>query len=392
MEMQRHGLLMYTSCGWFFDDISGLETTQCLRYAARAIQLAKHFDHDFEDEFVRGLEKAPSNLPQYANGRAVWERLVQPLRVNLDRVLAHHAISLIYRAAQAQTRLYCYELESLDQEVHRRGANHVAIGRLQVHSRLTWNRAEASFVVIHYGGLDFHTVLRRRGCSAEEYEEFKKRLRDTYQRGSLADVTALVAREFEGSVHRLEDLFTEEQRRVIGIVLQNRFEDYRLTFERLATQDGDVLNRLGQMRYPIPKPLQAAASCYLDTALRHQIVALETDGSLARVQEFYEWGQAWGYQPERELLAKTLAESLQRLLGGIGPEMDLPALMAQAVQILDVAALLGITLDLWEAQNQLLDTYAQREQLGRVDQPLREAFAELAHRIGIRPGLLGWHP
>src|SRR5262249_34744972 len=55
LEMQRHGMLMFTSCGWFFDEISGLEATQCLRYAARALQLARHFDHDFEDEFLKVL-------------------------------------------------------------------------------------------------------------------------------------------------------------------------------------------------------------------------------------------------------------------------------------------------------------------------------------------------
>ena len=41
MEMQRHAQLMYTSCGWFFDDISGIETVQIIAYAARVLQLAE---------------------------------------------------------------------------------------------------------------------------------------------------------------------------------------------------------------------------------------------------------------------------------------------------------------------------------------------------------------
>ena len=41
MEMQRHAQLMYTSCGWFFDDISGIETVQIIAYAARVLQLAR---------------------------------------------------------------------------------------------------------------------------------------------------------------------------------------------------------------------------------------------------------------------------------------------------------------------------------------------------------------
>jgi alpha-amylase/alpha-mannosidase (GH57 family) len=39
MEMQRHAMLMYTSCGWFFDELSGIETTQVIQYAARTIQI-----------------------------------------------------------------------------------------------------------------------------------------------------------------------------------------------------------------------------------------------------------------------------------------------------------------------------------------------------------------
>src|SRR5262249_9469558 len=87
VERQRPGLLMYTSCGWFFDEVSGLETTQCLRNAGRAIQLATHFQADLEAEFVADLEKAPSNLPAYWTGRGVWEKLVRPWQVDLERVL-----------------------------------------------------------------------------------------------------------------------------------------------------------------------------------------------------------------------------------------------------------------------------------------------------------------
>src|SRR5262249_55244597 len=122
LEMQRHAMLMFTSCGWFFDEISGLETTQCLRYAARALQLARHFERDYEPEFVAALEKAPSNLHLFGSGRGVWEQLIQPWQVDLDRVVAHYAISLIYRPYQAHDHVYCYELEATDQETAARGS------------------------------------------------------------------------------------------------------------------------------------------------------------------------------------------------------------------------------------------------------------------------------
>jgi alpha-amylase/alpha-mannosidase (GH57 family) len=392
LEMQRHSQLMFTSCGWFFDEISGLETMQCLRYAGRALQLARHFDQDFEEEFVQILEQAPSNLPRYKNGRGVWEQLVRPAKVDLDRVLAHHAISLLYGSREVGARVYCYDLQMLDQEVRGRGDSHVAVGRMQVRSRLTWNEAETSFVVVHYGGLDFHAVLRRAG-PAEEYTAFKERLLRTYTDGSLADVTELVLHEFEGDQHRLDDLFTEERRRVIGIVLQQRFADYQQTLERLTDQDEGVLTTLGRLQYPIPKAMILAASFTLDRQLLEEIAGLGANGGPAGVRRLLERGRAWGYRPaEPETLKQALEKELGTVFSGLSAETDFQAKAAGAEAILDAASLLGLSLDVWLAQNQLLNAYATLADSGALTPPIRAGFAHLADRLRVCRDLLGWRP
>lgn len=78
LEMQRYAMLMYTSCGWFFDDISGLETTQVLQYAARAMQLAKKVSgDDLEGEFSNRLAAAKSNVPKMKDGKKIYNLLVK---------------------------------------------------------------------------------------------------------------------------------------------------------------------------------------------------------------------------------------------------------------------------------------------------------------------------
>ncbi len=388
LEMERHAMLMFTSCGWFFDEISGLETTQCLRYAARAIQLAQRFGRDFEPEFVALLEEAPSNLPQYANGRAVWEKLIRPARVEIDRVLAHHAISLIFHRREPHTRVYCFDLEVIDHEVHTRGTNHLAVGRMRARSRTTWHEAETTFVVLHYGGLDFYTVLRK-GRGTQEYDTFRKQLLDTYRTHSLADVTTLLVKEFNGQVHRLDDLFAAEQRHVIGIALQDRFRDYRATFERLADQDQDLLNLLGQLHFPVPKPMRLAASAYLDYHLRTEIAALAGGGNLQRIRLLYERGQTWGYQPEREVLGRQLSELLQQVLCEMNPASDLPEAVVRAGTLLDAANLLGASVDLWQAQNRLLDACARLHAADALPAGLHELFGTLGIKLNLSPELLG---
>ncbi len=391
LEMQRDGMLMYTSCGWFFDEISGLETTQCLHYAARAIHIARQFNRDFEQKFTQTLSLAPSNLAKFGDGRGVWDQVIKPARVDIDRVLAHSAISLIYASRDTEERSYPFDLEVLDEEVRSRGSSRLAVGRLRAQSHRTWDEAEADFVVIHYGGLDFHAVLRPPSLPGP-YADLKRRLVDAYRGGSLADVTTLMTREFQGRVHRLDDLFNDEQRRIIGIVLRDRIDDYQRTFERLTREDGDVLHRLGQLDQPIPKPLQAAASSYLDLTLREAVEQIETDGSVETIHDLYSRGKGWGYQPESALLEKVLSESLQRVLRSLDPSADLPLLFTRARQLLEAGTLLGISCARWEIQNQLLDAYARLSAASALNPQLISTFADLAGRLNISQTLLGWRP
>jgi hypothetical protein len=76
LQMQHHALLMYTSCGWFFDDISGLEAVQVLKYAGRVL--------DFMDElglpsararFLDLLDEAKSN--RGGTGAEIYRRFVE---------------------------------------------------------------------------------------------------------------------------------------------------------------------------------------------------------------------------------------------------------------------------------------------------------------------------
>jgi len=395
LEIQLNAMLMYTSCGWFFDEISGLETTQCLQYASRAITLARHFGRDLEDDFVASLAKAPSNLPQYGNGQGVWEQCIQPAVVDIERVLAHHAISLIYRPEEKHIvgDALAYEVHTLDEAIRTRGEGHLAVGRLHAFSRRTWNLAESNFVVVHFGGLDFHTVLNS-DLAAEDYPKFKEELLATYRSGSMAAVMNLLNRDFPGVSHRLDDLFRDEQRRIIGIVLADRFEDYRRTFERLANQDEEVLNRLGQLNYPISKPLRAAASSFLDYHLREQIDSLETgrETDLARLEQLCERGKSWGYLPERDALSKAVSEALQRLTRDFSDDSDLVSITSRVELLMDASAILNIKPDLWRVQNQFLQAYSELSDRGALDEPLREAFAKLAGRLHVSPMMLGWRP
>ena len=117
LEMQRNALLMYTSCGWFFDDICGIETVQVMLYAARAMQLAKEVaNEDFEPSFKEILEQAPTSAKEFSNAKEAYEALVKPSGIDLNRVVAHLAISSIFEEYPEQIDIYCYtaQIEEYD--------------------------------------------------------------------------------------------------------------------------------------------------------------------------------------------------------------------------------------------------------------------------------------
>ena len=127
LEAQRQAMLMYTSCGWFFHDLAGLETVQVLRYAARAIDLlAEVGETPPVSEFLATLEKAESH--RHGDGRRVWERMVIPARVEASRVAAHLVLGDLF-GLPAGGELGCFDIEDLGGGKARRPMSKTPEGR-----------------------------------------------------------------------------------------------------------------------------------------------------------------------------------------------------------------------------------------------------------------------
>ena len=78
LELEWNTLRMFTSCGWFFDDISGIEAQQVLRYAARAVELTGSDAARLESGLMERLERAESGTPGVGSGRDLYLANVKP--------------------------------------------------------------------------------------------------------------------------------------------------------------------------------------------------------------------------------------------------------------------------------------------------------------------------
>ncbi|MEO6924305.1 MAG: DUF3536 domain-containing protein, partial [Bryocella sp.] len=165
LEMERHAQLMYTSCGWFFDEISGIETVQIIAYAGRVIQLAQNLfgaaAGSLEQDFLAVLAEAKSNVSEVGDGAEVYRRWVMGKRIDLEHVGAHYAISSLFRSASEFGELFCFDAQREEYELLTSGRGRVALGRALLKSRITEESEEICFAVLHLGDQNLSAAVRK---------------------------------------------------------------------------------------------------------------------------------------------------------------------------------------------------------------------------------------
>jgi hypothetical protein len=361
LEMQRSAMLMFTSCGWFFDDMAGLEAVQVMKYACRAAQLAADIsDEDVETPLLRALAEGRSNLPGEGDGESIWRRRVRPLTVDLRRVAAHHAISCVFgEGSDGEQDVYAYHVHKLEGSEAEQSGTHLSTGRFRMTSRFTGESLEVGLGLLHFGGHDFRCGVRA-AMPATEYRKLRKELFETYDRRSVSDVVTAFNRYFgDAETFSLRDAFLEERRRILDRVVEGTLEGFRAAHLRFYRENGRLLTYLAEANYPLPEAFRTAAAFGLGREVEALVAplaqrtapdagaleALAEDAARLAAQAL-EWNVRLGDERIRRALTGAV-------LGQIGRFGERPAggpLRALHV-LLDLARDLGIDIDLWRVQN-----------------------------------------
>lgn len=263
LEMQRHALLMFTSCGWFFEEISRPEGVQILRYAARAIELAGDVAGvQLEAEFRDRLQAAPSNVEEFVHGATLYDKLVTTAQVKFEQVAAHYAISSLFVSYSEQEKIYCYEATQLDYQRQQMGALSLAVGHLRLVSEITRETVELVFAVLHLGGWDFHCCIQPfQGRLA--YSQLKAQLFETLQSASIAKMMLVMAQIFGEQSFSLENLFAQERHRIIQQLTENTKTSLDQLYAQVYRDNYGVLMAFHRDELPVPPELQVAADIAL---------------------------------------------------------------------------------------------------------------------------------
>ena len=373
LELQRNRLLMYTSCGWFFDELSAIEPVQILRYAAMALQyLADLGGPRLEDEFVRRLATAPTNVPAYPDGGVVWKRLIRPAVVDLRRVIAHYAITGLVEARPDDAAVYAYRVQRVDEAREAYGGTALKVGHVRVSSTITGEVRDATYAVLHFGGHDFSCAVRA-WEAPRAYEAMKADLLRRYARYTLADMVRGMDEWFPGEGFSLTDLFLDERRRVLASVTRATLDKYEETYRRIWEENRKLVHYLRQADAPIPEALALVARHVLSQELLGELDRFEFAGDAgplpARLFDLAGEATALGLTLDLADGKAATTRMVARALDAVA-DAPTPERVAEALALIEGANRLGLRYALWAAQNRFFEIWnRQTEARGRL-QPL----------------------
>jgi alpha-amylase/alpha-mannosidase (GH57 family) len=374
LEMQRHRLLMYTSCGWFFDDVAGLEPVQCLKYAAMAL---RHYQDlgggHLEAELVRRLEAAPSNAAEFRDGGDVYRRLIRPAVVDLPRVIAHYAITGLFEDYPDEAPCYAYRVTRLDET---READHdgaLRVGHVRAESTVTGETREAMYAVLHLGGHDFSCGVLP--YDEARYERMKADLLRRYGRLSLADLVRGMDEHFGKETFALTHLFLEGRRLVVARVIRAVLDKHEETYRRIWAENRKLVHYLRQADAPIPDALALVARYVLEQDLLAELEQTGRLGAIApRAFELADEARALGLTLDLKPARPPMQRAVLRALGEVAGPADADRI-ARATALVEGALRLDVDFGLWGAQTRFFDLWRAlpdaRPALGKLADLLR---------------------
>jgi len=394
LELQRHAMLMYTSCGWFFDELSGIETVQVIQYAGRAAQLAEElFGSPQQDAFIEKLSQAKSNLAEHGDGGRIYQKFVRPAFVDLRKVGAHYAIRSLFEPYETDTHIYCYKVErqaALSLAKSNSHEHKLTAGLARFSSEITQESAVMAFAAVDRG--DYNPVggVLKAGDPAA-FEALSGPLREAFSRGDTGEVNRLLQQNLEGETCALTAIFRDEQQSILNRFIQSEWGEAEAAFSSLYPHLMSLMRALVNMGGSpmIPRAFYAAAEFVLNTRLRRALESEQLD--FDSMQNLIADAEGAKVALDVPTLEYTLRVRLERMAGVLRAEPANLELLKALDAAVGVARALPLEVNLWKIQNscyELLQTVYPTFQTQGEDQNQNakgwvEQFRSLAEKLSL---------
>jgi alpha-amylase/alpha-mannosidase (GH57 family) len=351
LEMQRHAMLMYTSCAWFFDEISGIETVQVLTYAARAMQLAREMSTiALEESFVKLLEMAPSNVPELSNGARIYELFVKPSVIDLLLVGVHYAVASLFAAHKESDSdtIYHYQVQKEVYEKLEAGKLKLIVGKIVVRSQITLEEQSISFAILHLG--DMNIIGGARVFDEKEpFEKMLDEMKKVFTQGDISEIIRHINNNFNDHNFSLGHLFKDEQRAVINTLLAQSENNIEQSFRQIYELNFANVSLMKSLKMPVP----GYFSVIMEFLLTREVVHFFNKDMLNFdvLEKVSGEIQKWNVAIDSAKAGYVAENKINELTQNFSDSPEDPAILNKIVQILKACGLLKLNVNLWKVQN-----------------------------------------
>lgn len=393
LEMQRQAMLMYTSCGWFFDEISGIETVQVMTYAARAIQLVREIcGLELEDKYINLIAQAPSNIAQFENGAKTYDILVRPAIVNLAKIGAQHTILSLFSdektspTSALQVHSCCFKVADEELEKHEAGKFRLAVSHSKIHSEITLDEEVIGCAAIWLGD---HNILCgvKQGMDEETFKSMRNEIIEGFEKGQINETILLIPKHFGESKYSLKDIFKDDQRRILEFILSGATKKAIDLYDIIYKDNSAMLHFMNEIRVPPPKMFRTAAEVALNAQIRRMLSSEDMD--VETFSKLVSDSKSLSISLDSELISLEASEKVSRELNRL---INSPAdvkMIENIDRLIRILRELPLKLNLWHSQNTAFkmaeNVYKPMKMKGDEDSKAwLSAFERLCESIGIR--------
>lgn len=383
MEVQRNAMLMYTSCGWFFDEVSGIETTQIMQYACRAMQLVSQTSEvNLEEEFMRRLESAPSNIPELGNAANIYTKYVIPSKTNLQRVGMHYAVASIFEEDPESFPIFNYTTSNDIFIRKEAGEQKLVLGITNVKSNVTRSEKKFAFAVVYMGK---HNIIGNISIEmeADTFASMSARTVKAFEEGRLADVIGLMQTYFGPEKYTIWELFQDEKRKVFNLITQQSMLELEGSLRRVYNRDYTLVMALANNEIPIPNAYRTTFAYILNADL---INSFQTDKiSVRQVERIMTDLVKWKLDIEDKGKVERLAgESIFREVNRISLEEDNQKRMERLNRLFPLLRKFDLQPHLYKSQNLYFEISKQNGKVGVHSADWNKQFSLLGSNLGVK--------
>ncbi|MHA1299673.1 MAG: DUF3536 domain-containing protein [Candidatus Helarchaeota archaeon] len=311
LELQRNSLLMFTSCGWFFDDM-GIETKQIIKYAIRVIQIAKEFDWNLENEYKGILKSARCNIAPYKTGDILFDEVKNRHLVNLEKAVSNYALLSTMFPIEKKCDMYVYKMNIHDKINLDFGYTNFVIGYLEIFSNLTCHFEKTMFVGIKFEK-DFLAAAKLIK-TYDEYEKNKKILIDIFETNSITELIRSVDRIFEDQIFGITDLFFKERKRVLNELITSNFIFLDTEFNQFYKSNLKFMRYLKNISVEIPDKFKLVLNYVLNQDLTQQFDEFIREKNYENLKKTLKEAEYWGIKLNTTRLDEEITTSIIDLL------------------------------------------------------------------------------